>query len=153
VYYETCMSNGLYTGTITNVGQSSPTFTIAQPSAPTFDPIVVTNYSASFSGGQLVVQWQTLPASSPQFAYQIDVYSNSAYTGSVAAPFFDIAPDAQQKLLNVGNLATPYARLAIIDIFGQTNLPINLTPTNTALAASSAVPGAVNGLNFSYYQS
>jgi len=153
VYYETCENNGVYTGTITNVGQSSPTFTITQPATPTFDPLVVTNYGASVSGHQLLVQWQMPATSSPQFAYQISVYTNSSYTGTAALTSYDIAPDTQEKLLDIGTMATPYARLTIIDIFGQTNGPIDLTPTNASLSAGTAAPGAVNGLNYGYYQS
>src|SRR5208337_1687160 len=88
-----------------------------------------------------------------QFAYEIDVYTNASYTGTLAASFYDIAPDAQETLLNIGSVATPYPRLTIIDIFNQTNAPINLTPTNATLNPASNAPEAVNGLNFAYYQS
>jgi autotransporter-associated beta strand protein len=154
VYYETCKSNGVYTGSITNTGQSSPTFTITQPAAPTFfDPILVTNYGATVTSTQLVVQWQMAPNSSPQFAYQIDVYTNASYTGTVALTFFDIAPDARQKLLNLPGVTTPFPKLTVIDIFNQTNAPIGLTPTNVSLLAATSVPGAVNGLGYAYYES
>jgi autotransporter-associated beta strand protein len=153
VYYETCKSNGVYTGTITNVGQSSPTFTISQPATPTFDPIIVGNASASAAGNQLLVQWLISPVSSPQFAYRIDVYTNAGFTGTVAATFYEVAPDARQKLLDIGSVATPFPKLTIIDIFDQTSAPINLMPTNASLSAASSVSGLVSGLNFAYYQS
>src|ERR1035438_6040627 len=70
VYYETCKSNGVYTGTITPSNPTSPTYHITQPLLPTLDSIVVTNYSAAVYGSQLLVQWQTPATSSPQFAYQ-----------------------------------------------------------------------------------
>ena len=152
VYYETCKSNGVYTGTLTT-GQTSPTYHITQSPTQAFDPIVVTNYGASISGSQLLVQWQTPATSSPQFAYQIDVYTNASYTGTVVATAFDIAPEAQQKMLNLGSVTNPFPRLTIIDIFNQTNAPINLTATNASLNAATSAPGAVNGLNFAYYQS
>ncbi len=152
VYYETCKSNGVYTGTLTT-GQTSPTYHITQPATPWLDPIIVSNCSASVSGGQLLVQWQTLSNSSPQFSYRIDVYTNAGYTGNIVATASDIDPEARQKLVTLGNVATPYARLTIIDIFSQTNAPINIAPTNATLNAATSVPGAVNGLNFSYYQS
>ena len=98
VYYETCENNSSYTGTITNVGQSSSTFTITQPAMPTFDAIVVNGASASVSGSQLLVQWQMSSTSSPQFAYRVDVFTNASYTGTAASAVYDIAPDARQKL-------------------------------------------------------
>ncbi|HEY4414673.1 MAG TPA: LamG-like jellyroll fold domain-containing protein, partial [Verrucomicrobiae bacterium] len=154
VYYETCENNPSYTGTITNVGQYSPTFTISsQPAAPTFDPILVTNYGASLSGSQLLVQWQMLPTSSPQFAYQVKVYTNASYTGTVVASAYDIAPEVRQKLLDIGNATTPYVQLTIVDIFNQTNMAINVTTTNATLSLASTATGTVDGLNFAYYQS
>jgi polygalacturonase len=153
VYYETCKSNGVYAGKLTNVWQQSPTLTLTQAAAPVFDPILVTNCSAVAYGSQVLVQWQTPPASSPQFAYQVDVYTNAGYTGSVVATVYDIAPEARQKLVNIGTNPTPYVRLTIIDVFNQTNTPVNLTPTNGVLSAAKAVSGLVNGLSYAYYQS
>lgn len=154
VYYETCKSNGVYTGSITNVGQSSPTFTISQPAAPAFlDPILVTDYGATVTSTQLVVQWKIPATSSPQFAYRIDVYTNASYTGTVAVTYFDIAPDARQKLLNIPGSAVPFPQLTIIDIFNQTNAPISLTPTNASLFAATNVSSTVNGLAYAYYES
>ncbi|HWX20326.1 MAG TPA: LamG-like jellyroll fold domain-containing protein [Candidatus Binatia bacterium] len=154
VYYETCSTNNTgYTGTLTN-GQTSPTLVMSnQPPAPVFDPIIVSNAAASVAGSQLLVQWQVPATSSPQFAYQVDVFNNPAYTGSPVVTFYDVAPDTRQKLLNTGGLATPYARLTIIDIFNQTNAPISITPTTATLLAATTAPGAVNGLAYAYYQS
>ena len=153
IYYETCKSNGVYFGTITPSSPTSPTYHISQPATQSFDPIIVTNYSATLYTNQLLVQWQTPAASSPQFAYQINVYTNAGYTGTVVASAYDIAPEAQQKLLVYTNGVTPYARLTIIDVFNQTNAPINLTASNATLTAAVSAPGAVNGLNYAYYQS
>ena len=153
VYYETCKSNGVYVGTITNAGQQSPTLTITQPATPAFDPIIVASANATVYGNQLLVQWQVPATSSPQFAYQINVYTNAGLTGNVVASFYDIAPEAQQKLLSFPAGMTPYPQLTIIDIFNQTNTPITITPTLGALSAAGSVPGAVNGLSFAYYQS
>jgi autotransporter-associated beta strand protein len=151
VYLETC-NNSTYGGVYTN-GQSSPEFNLVQPAQPSFDPIVVTNYGAALSGNQLLVQWQVPPTSSPQFAYQINVYTNAAYTGSVVASAYDIAPEVRQKLLTYTNGVLPYVQLTIIDVFSQTNAPVNITPTNATLSAAAGVSGAVNGLNYAYYQS
>lgn len=154
VYYETCENNPGYTGTITNAGQSSPVYSISgQPAAPTFDPILVTNYSANLSGSQLLVQWQLPPTSSPQFAYQVNVYTNAGYTGTVVASAYNIDPEARQILLNLGSTNTPYVQLTIIDVFNQTNAAINLTTTNVTLQPATSVAGTATGLNFAYYQS
>jgi autotransporter-associated beta strand protein len=154
VYYETCSAaNTSYVGAITNQ-MTSPTYTMtAQPAVPTFDPIIVTNFGATVTGTQLLVQWQIPATSSPQFAYQINVYTNASYTGTLAVTSFDIAPEARQKLLNIPGIATAYPQLTIIDIFNQTNAPISLTPTNASLLASTSVSGVVNGLSYSYYES
>ncbi len=154
VYYETAENDPGYTGTITNQGQSSSVLVMNnQPATPTFDPILVTNYSASVYGNQLLVQWQILPTSSPQFAYRLDVYTNAAYTGNIVTNFYDIDPEARQELVSLANVSTPYVKLTIIDIFYQTNAAISLTPTNATLNTSSSPTGTGSGLNFAYYQS
>jgi len=153
VYVETCNHNTNYVGTVAN-GARSPTFSMSQPATPTFfDPILVTNYSGSVTGGQLLVQWQILNTSSPQFAYQINVYTNAGYTGTVVATFYDNDPEVRQKLLNIPTGVTPYPQLTIVDIFNQTNAPVNVTVTNAVLLASTNVSGVVGGLNFAYYES
>ncbi len=154
VYYETCENNGSYTGSITNVGQSSPTFTITQPATPNFfDPILVTNFGATIASTQLVVQWQIPAISSPQFAYRIDVYTNASYTGNVFTTAYDIDPEARQKLINIPEGTTPFPKLTIVDIFNQTNAALALTVTNANLLTSTVVPSLVNGLGYAYYES
>lgn len=153
VYYETCQSNGVYTGTITPAHPTSPTYHLTQPATPVFDTILVTNCQALVYGGQLLVQWQTLPASSPQFAYQINVYTNANYTGTPVVTSFAIAPEAQQQLLVLTNAPTPYVQLTLIDIFNQTNAPIDLTPANATVNAATAVSGTVPGLDYAYFES
>ena len=153
VYLETCQKNPSYVGTITNQG-NGPSYVISQPATPTFfDPILVTNYSGSVTGGQLLVQWQMLNTSSPQFAYRINVYTNASYTGTVVATAYDNDPEVRQKLLNIPTGVTPYPQLTIVDIFNQTNAPVNVTVTNAILLASTNVSGLAGGLNFAYYQS
>lgn len=154
VYYETCENDPSYTGTITNGGQYSPILVLSgQPAAPPLDPIVVTNCSATVSGSQLLVQWQVPASSSPQFACQINVYTNASYTGTVAAAFFDYAPEARQELLTIPAGITPYPQLTIIDVFNQTNAPVDVAVTNASLLAPASVSGLVNGLAYSYYES
>ena len=154
VYLETCAKNPNYVGTITNQG-NGPSYVISQPSTPNyfFDPILVTNYSGSVTGGQLLVQWQMLPTSSPQFAYQINVYTNASYTGTVVATFYDNDPEVRQKLLTIPSVATVYPQLTIVDIFNQTNAPVSVTVTNASLLAATNVSGVVGGLSFAYYES
>ena len=153
-YYETCSpSNPGYVGALTNNGQSI-TLTISnQPPAPAFDPILVTSTSASVSGTQLVVQWQVPATSSPQLAYQIQVFNNPGYTGTPAVVFYDRDPEARQKLLNLLAVTTPYVLLTIIDIFDNTNAPIAITPAGVMLSPAVNVAGAFSGLGFAYYES
>lgn len=153
VYLETCNGNPNYIGTITNQG-NGPNHVISQPPTPTFlDPILVSNCSGTVTGSQLLVQWQIPNTSSPQFAYGINVYTNSSYTGTVAVTFYDNDPEARQKLLNIPGVATPYPQLTIIDIFNQTNAPVNVTVTNAILLAATNVSVVAGGLNFAYYES
>ena len=162
VYLETCNNNTNYyltsvtndsSGIVTNQG-AGPNYVISQPLTPTFlDPILVTNYSGTLTGGQLLVQWQMLNTSSPQFACQIKVYTNSSYTGTVVASFYDNDPETRQKLLTIPAGITPYPQLTIIDVFNQTNAPVSVTPTNAILLAATNVTGVVGGLNFAYYES
>ena len=123
-----------------------------QPVTPTFDPIVVTNVSATVSGSQLLVQWDLPPTSSPQLEYRIEVFTNASYTGSPVLNFFDREPEMRQKLLNIGSVTTPYVRLTIADIFYNTNAPILITPTSATLAAATNVAGTVGGLAYKYYE-
>jgi len=153
VYYETCENNASYVGTITSSNATSAIFTLTQPATPPLDPIVVTNYGATMTNTQLLVQWQVPATSSPQFAYQINVYTNASYTGTVVASSFDYAPETRQKMLTTPAGITPYPQLTIIDVFNQTNAPVSLTVTNAILLSSTTVSGAMSGLNFAYYQS
>lgn len=154
VYLETCENNPNYVGTIPPINGSTATVVISnQPATPTFDPIVVTDYTASVSSTQLLVQWRIPQTSSPQFAYQVNVYTNASYTGPVVATAYDIAPEARQKLLTIPAGSTLYPQLTIIDVFNQTNSPVNVTATNASLSAATTVAGAVNGLSYAYYQS
>ena len=154
VYYETCENNTNYTGTITNAGQYSSVLVMTnQPATPPLDAIIVTNYGATMTNTQLLVQWQVPATSSPQFAYQVNVYTNAGHTGTVVATAYDIAPDARQKLLTIPAGITPYAQLTIIDLFNQTNAPVSLTTTNASLLAASSGAGLVNGLAYAYYES
>ncbi len=123
-----------------------------QAASPTFDPIVVSNATASLVTTQLLVQWQVPPSSSPQLGYKIEVFNNSSYTGTSSVSFFDNDPEARQKLLNVSGVATPYVRLTISDIFFKTNAPVLITPTTPTLSPATSVSGTVGGLAYQYYE-
>ena len=111
-----------------------------QPAAPAIDPIVVSSSGASVSGSQLLTHWQLPATSSPQFAYRIEVFDNPGYTGSPALSFYDIDPEARQKLLDVPGVATPYVRLTITDVFDVDHAPILLTPTPATLSLATNHP-------------
>ena len=124
-----------------------------QPALPAFDPILVTNYSASVLSTQLLVQWQMPLPSSPQLGYRVEVFNNSSYTGSPAVSFYDNDPEARQKLLNISGVATPHVRLTISDIFFNTNAPILITPATATPSPATNITGTVGGLAFQYYES
>ncbi len=124
-----------------------------QPSAPTFDPIIVTNFAASVYGSQLLVQWQLPLSSSPQLSYRVDVFNNSAYSGIASLSYNNNDPEARQVLLTLTNVATPYVRLTISDIFFNTNAPILITPALASPSAATNISGTVGGLAFQYYES
>ena len=132
---------------------SIPLLMSNQPAQPTFDPILVTNTTASVYGSQLLVQWQVPPTSSPQLGYKIEVFNNSNYTGSASITFFDRDPEIRLKLLDISGVVTPYVRVTISDIFHNTNGPVLITPSAVALNPATNVVGAVSGLGYSYYQS
>ena len=137
-----------------NIPAGGLTLTITnQPVSPPFDPILVTNATASVLGSQLVVLWEMPDTSSPQLAYTIEVFNNSNFTGSPAVTIFDREPEARQKLLSIAGVATPYVRLTISDIFDNTNAPILITPTIATLSAATNEAGTVNGLSYKYYES
>ena len=123
----------------------------SQPAQPTFDPIVLSSTNASVLGTQLLVQWQLPLSSSPQLSYKVEVFTNVSLTGTVVASAFDNDPEARQKLLNIGTVATPYVRLTIADIFYQTNT-FAVTPTTPTLSPATSVPGTVGGLAVQYYE-
>ena len=122
-----------------------------QPAQPTFDPIVLSSTNATVLGTQLLVQWQLPPSSSPQLSYKVEVFTNASLTGTVVATAFDNDPEARQKLLNIGSVATPYVRLTIADIFYQSNT-FAIAPTTPTLSPATNVPGTVSGLAFQYYE-
>ena len=137
----------------TNMPLGSLTLTMTnQPATPPFDPIVVTSSNATVYGSQLLVQWSEPATSSPQLSYRIEVFNNSGYTGSPAVNVFNYDTEAQQCLLNIPGVSTPYVRLTIADIFNNTNSPILLAPVTATLSPATNVLGAVNGLAYSYYQ-
>ena len=137
----------------TNMPLGSLTLTMTnQPATPPFDSIVVTSSNATVYGSQLLVQWSEPATSSPQLSYRIEVFNNSGYTGSPALTRFNYDTEAQQCLLNIPGVSTPFVRLTIVDIFNNTNAPILITPATAALSPATNVVGAVNGLAYSYYQ-
>jgi autotransporter-associated beta strand protein len=122
-----------------------------QAATPAFDPLLVSNVTASVFGSQLLVQWQIPLRSSPPLGYRVEVFTNATYAGTAAQSFFDNDPEMRHALLTLSNIATPYVRLTISDIFFQTSPPILITPTTAALSPSSNVAGTAGGLNYQYY--
>ena len=152
-FLECCPSNNTvgYVGTPFN--NDIPVTITNQPATPTFDPIVVSNATASYYGNQLLVQWQEPTTSSPQLGYKIEVFNNSGYTGSPSVTFFGRDPEVRQSFVNITGVSTPYVRLTISDIFANTNTPVLITPSTATLSSATNVTGAVNGLAYTYYQS
>ena len=123
-----------------------------QPPTPAFDPILVTSAAAQVFGSQLLVQWRVPPNSSPPLGYLLEVFTNATYTGAAAQSYFNNDPEARQQLLTLTNIATPYVRLTLSDIFFNTNAPILITPAVATLSAATNVAGVVGGLAYQYYQ-
>jgi autotransporter-associated beta strand protein len=123
-----------------------------QPSAPTFDPIIVSSSSATAFGSQLLVQWQLPLSSSPQLGYQVEVFTNASYSGTAVVNYFGRDPEVRQKLFSIPGVTTPYVRLTISDIFFNTNTPILITPDAGVLSGATNVAGTVGGLAFQYYE-
>ena len=129
------------------------TLTLTQPSLPTFDPIVVTNPAANVYGSQLLVQWDLPLSSSPQLGYQINVYTNSGYTGTPVLNYTNLDPEVRQQLLTLTNVSTPYVKLTISDIFfNSTNILLG-APVTATLNNATNVTGTVGGLAYQYYES
>ena len=124
----------------------------AQPARPTFDPIVVSSASASVLSTQVLLQWQMPLSSSPQLAYQVEVFNNPSYSGSPAVSFYEREPEARQKRLNIAGVATPHVRLTLSDIFFNTNPPILLTPTTATPSPAISISDTVGGLAYQYYE-
>ena len=133
-------------------GATVPVTMANQPATPSFDPIVVNNATASLSGSQLLVKWDSPATSSPQLSYQIEVFNNSSYTGSPAVTYIDRDTEARQKLLTLTGVTTPYVRLTITDIFDNTGTPVLITPAAITLTPATTATGAVNGLDYKYYE-
>jgi len=137
-----------------SLGNNVPrTLTMTQPSAPGFDPIVVSSATAAVLNSQLLVQWQLPLSSSPQLAYLVEVFNNSAYSGTPAVSFYQAEPETRQKLLAIPGISTPFVRLTISDIFWNTNAPVLITPTAASLSPATTVSGTGTGLNYRYYES
>lgn len=138
-----------------NVTSSNPVTLVVsnQPAIPTFDPILVSNATATLVNTQLLVQWQVPPASSPQFSYQVQVYTNADLAGNVVASAYNNDPEARQVLLNLpAGITTPYAALTVADIFFNTNPPIAITPATPTPSPATGTTGTVGGLTYQYYQ-
>lgn len=123
-----------------------------QSASPVFDPIIVSNAAALVYGSQVLVQWNMPASSSPQLGYRIEVFTNVSYTGTAALSYFNYDPEARQQLLNLTNVATPYVRLTLSDIFFQTNTPVLITPVTATLSPATNAVGTVSGLAYQYYE-
>ena len=123
-----------------------------QPTAPSFDPIVVNNAAALIHGSQLLVRWEVPLTSSPPLSYTIELFDNADFTGAPLRTVTEREPEARQRLLDVSTIATPFARLTVGDIFFRSGTPIQLTPAAVTLNPATDVAGRVSGLAYRYYQ-
>jgi hypothetical protein len=71
------------------------------------------------TANKLAVSWVTDPSASPQFAYKVEVFDNSFYSGAPVFTQSDVAPHVRSitsnMVLQVG--ATYYVRVTTTDIF------------------------------------
>ncbi len=95
--------------------------TIAQPSTPVLDPIEFASSQAAYDNGQVQVSWKMKASSSPQLAYQIQLYDQPQLTGAPIAQVSETKPQADSRAFPATLAAgtTYYAKLTITDIFDR----------------------------------
>jgi hypothetical protein len=109
----------------------------------------IQSLSASYdqSLNQITVSWATDPTVSPQFGYHIDLFNNSALSGSTIISQSDTAPDLRSIVLTPpapGNTSY-YVRISMTDIFDQAAIPVSVTVAGIGSAGSaSALPASLS---------
>jgi len=99
--------------------------------SPGFAPISINQLTGDLlTANDLRLRWNHDGTTSPQFAYNIEVFSNAQGTGTALLSVHNTVPQAREHQLDVSSLDTAstnyYAFLSVIDIFGQTSTPVSL---------------------------
>lgn len=151
-FFETCTSAS-YKGNLDfDTGPKERAVVIKQAPQPAFDPILVERPRAIQFGGQLLVAWEMAPKSSPQFAWKIEVFDNSACSGKPVFEGEDRDPSVRQKLLEIPAIANAHVRLTITDLFDRAAKPVVFKASKPAPAAPVAAKDTLPGLSFVFYQ-
>lgn len=93
-----------------------------QGTAPVLTTASVSSVTASYSGGNIIVNWATDNTKSPQLAAKVDILSGSA----VVQSYIDTVPQRRADTLATTLAAGTYtARVTVEDIFNGTAPPVS----------------------------
>jgi hypothetical protein len=99
-------------------------FIYKQPAQPNFlDACAATGVSAARAGSQLYVKWTVPVKAAPQLGWRIEVFDNAERTGAPVKTFRADEPDTREALLDIGDIATPFVRLTLSDIYDGVSRP------------------------------
>ena len=130
----------------------SPNSNLSLPftaTAPSLSVGAIKSINASYnqSANQITVSWLPDPAASPQFSYQIDLFENSALSGTPIISQSDTAPQVRSIVLNppAPASASYYVRMSMTDIFDQPATPVTVAVAGTGPPASAiALPASLS---------
>lgn len=118
-----------------------------------FDPVKLKSLAAASNGSQLYVKWDLAAESCPQLSYKLEIFDNAQATGTPVQVLHGNDPEARTLLLDLNGCRTPYARLTLTDIYGNTGAPVTCAAAPVTLTQASAKPEPfTSGLNYRYYE-
>jgi len=98
-------------------------FTVKQPAKPALDKPQVASVTAESNGRQVLVKWELVEKSSPQFLYSIEVFNNAACRGVPVAVCQERMPPVRTVVIDAV-VANPTVRFSLTDVFDQTAAPM-----------------------------
>lgn len=111
-------SGGSNTHPVTNVSGTTINISNNQTS-PNFKSCEISNLTFKRDKDSLEVNWTVNTSKSPQYAYTIELYTNSSLSGTPFASYTEIKPHARQAKIKINHLLleTVYLKMYIYDIF------------------------------------
>ena len=152
--YDAGVQNGAYfmhvgDGTVPTVHNGTILSLPITSTAPALTVGRTLSASASYSlaTGQLTVSWTPDQASSPQFAYKVDVFDNPTWTGTPVFSQADVSPHVRSIRAKAPLTGSPYfARVTTTDIFDQpaaaVGAPVSMLTVDPVSMAFNATAGA-----------